>query len=89
MVGFKVEASDGMIGLVCDYLMDSQSLAIRQLVIKGEGSFAGRELHISTTNIDRISDDQSTVLINLAHEDIDQIAADRLAPRTAPVIASL
>ncbi|MBC7979931.1 MAG: hypothetical protein H7Y36_05150, partial [Armatimonadetes bacterium] len=41
MVGFKVQASDGMIGHVCDFLMDSQSLAIRQLVIKGDGTFSG------------------------------------------------
>ena len=80
MVGLEVQASDGMIGHLRDFLMDSQSLTIRQMVIKGEGTFVGRELHISTSNIDRISDDQSTVLVNLTNEGIDHIPADRFAP---------
>jgi len=44
---------------------------------------------ISTSSIDRISDDQSTILINLTNEGIDQIPEDRFAGSTSHLLVAL
>jgi hypothetical protein len=64
--GYHLEASDGTIGHVCDFLMDDQTWAIRELVIKTGHRFSGKEVRIPTTQIQRISYDDSTVFANLS-----------------------
>jgi hypothetical protein len=62
--GYRLEASDGKIGHVCDFMMDTESWAIRQLVVK-TGWLPGREVEIPTSAIERISYDESSVFVNL------------------------
>ena len=70
--GYHVEGSNGTIGHVCDFMMDDQSWAIRQLVIKTGHRFSGKEVQILTSTVDRISYDESTVFVNLSTEAIEQ-----------------
>ena len=42
-------------GTSCDFMMDAQSWAIRQLVIKTGHRFSGKEVQIPTRTVDRIS----------------------------------
>jgi len=70
--GYHVEATDGTIGHVCDFLMDNQSWAIRQLVIKTGHRLSGKEVQILTSTVDRISYDDSAVFVNLTAEAIEQ-----------------
>jgi uncharacterized protein YceK len=63
--GYHIKASDGTIGHVCDFIMDAQSWAIRQLVIKTGHRLSGKEVQIPASTVDRISYDESTVFINL------------------------
>ena len=65
VIGYRLEASDGTIGHVCDFMMDDQSWAIGQLVIKTGHRFSGKEVEIPTTTVERISWDDSTVFVNL------------------------
>jgi hypothetical protein len=44
--GYQLRASDGISGHVCDFMMDAQSWAIRQLVIKTDHRFSGKEVQI-------------------------------------------
>ena len=63
--GYHLQASDGMIGHVCDFMMDAESWAIRQLVIKIGHRFSGKEVLIPMRKVDRISYLESTVYVNL------------------------
>jgi sporulation protein YlmC with PRC-barrel domain len=55
--GCHLQASNGIIGHVSDFMMDAQSWAIRQLVIKTGHQVSGREVQIPTKKVDRISYD--------------------------------
>jgi sporulation protein YlmC with PRC-barrel domain len=81
--GYHIQASDGMIGHICDFMMDAQSWAIRQLVIKTGNRFSGKEVQIPTSLVDRISYDKSTVSVKLTSEAIEQSPAPHLAPAGA------
>ena len=78
--GYQLQASDGMIGHVCDFMMDAQSWAIGQLVIKTGHRFSGKEVLIPTKAVDRISYEESTVFVNLTREAVEQSSAHELAP---------
>ena len=70
--GYHLQASDVMTGHVCDFMMDAQSWAIRQLVIKTGHRFSGKEVQIPTRTVDRISWDESKVFVNVTREAVEQ-----------------
>jgi sporulation protein YlmC with PRC-barrel domain len=78
--GYHLQASDGIIGHVCDFMMDPQSWAIRQLVIKIGHRFSGKEVEIPVSKVDRISYDESTVYVNLTMETVEQALTHDLSP---------
>jgi sporulation protein YlmC with PRC-barrel domain len=78
--GYHIQASDGIIGHVCDFMMDAQSWAIRQLVIKTGHRFSGKEVQIPTRKVDRISYEESKVFVNLTKEAVEQNPSHHLAP---------
>ena len=78
--GYHIEASDGTIGHICDFMMDAHSWAIRQLVVKIGHRFSGNEVQIPTSQVDRISYDKSTVFVNLTSKAVEQSPAHHLAP---------
>jgi hypothetical protein len=80
--GYHLQASDGTIGHVCDFMMDDQSWVIGQLVIKTGHRLSGTEVQIPTSKVDRISWDESTVFVNMTKEAVEQ----SLAPHLAPVV---
>ena len=77
--GYHIQASDGMIGHICDFMMDAQSWAILQLVIKTGNRFSGKEVQIPTSLVERISYDKSTVSVKLTSEAVEQSPAHILA----------
>jgi hypothetical protein len=83
--GYHLQASDGIVGHVCDFMMDTQSWAIRQLVIKTGHRFSGKEVAIPTGKIDRISYEDSTVFVSLTKEAVEQSPECDLAPVTRPL----
>jgi len=78
--GYHLQTSDGTIGHICDFMMDDQTWAIRQLVIKTGHRFSGKEVQIPTSQVDRISYEKSTVSVNLTSEAVQQSPAPQLAP---------
>jgi hypothetical protein len=78
--GYHLRACDGMIGHICDFMMDAQSWAIHQLIIKTGHRFSGKEVQIPTRMVDRISYPDSTVFVNLTTEAVQQSPAHHLAP---------
>jgi hypothetical protein len=81
--GYHLQASDGIVGHVCDFMMDNKSWAILQLVVKTGHRFTGNEVQIPTGQVDRISYDESTVFVNLTREAVEQSPAHHVSPCSA------
>ena len=80
MNGYHLQASDGIVGHVCDFMMDDKSWAISQLVIKIGHRFAGKEVRIPMSQVGRISYDESTVFVNLTQEAVGRSPAHHVSP---------
>jgi uncharacterized protein YrrD len=72
MNGYHIQANDGTIGHVSDFIMDKKSWAIRRLVVKTGHWFLGKEVLISLSKIDGISYEESKVFMNLTKDAIRQ-----------------
>jgi len=72
MSGYEIQASDGTIGHVSDFIMDEKRWAIRRLVAETGHWFSGKEVLIPLSKIDRISYEESKVFVNLTKEAILQ-----------------
>lgn len=66
--GYHLQTNDGIIGHVCDFMMDAQSWVIGQLAIRTGHRFSGDEVLIPTKDVDRISYEESTVFATLPKE---------------------
>ncbi|MGA2787461.1 MAG: PRC-barrel domain-containing protein [Verrucomicrobiota bacterium] len=76
--GYHLQATDGIIGHVCDFMMDDESWVIDQLVIKTGHRFSGKEVLIPTSQVARISFDESTVFVNSTKEAVEQSPGQHL-----------
>ena len=81
--GYHLRTGNETIGHICDFMMDAQSWAIGQLVIKTGNRFSGKDVLIPTKAVDRISYDESTVFVSLIPVEVEQSAAQPLAPAGA------
>jgi len=72
MRGYQIQASDGPIGHVSDFIMDDQNWAIRRLVAETGHWLSGKEVLISLSQIDGISYEKSKILVKLTKEAIRQ-----------------
>lgn len=70
--GYHIKASDGTSGHVCDFMMDDKSWAIVRLVVKTGNRFSGKEVEIPTSDVERISYEESTVFVNLTSDAVQQ-----------------
>jgi hypothetical protein len=76
--GYHLQASNGIIGHVCDFMMDDQTWAIPQVAVRIGHRFSGKEVQIPTSLVERISYEDSTVFVNLTKEAIEQSDAHPL-----------
>jgi hypothetical protein len=83
--GYCLQARDGIIGHICDFMMDDQNWVIGQLVIKTGHRFSGKENEILTSQVERISWDESKVFSRLTKAEVEQSPAHHLAPIGAAV----
>jgi sporulation protein YlmC with PRC-barrel domain len=70
--GYHVQASDGEIGKVEDFIIDDDTWAIRYLVINTHNWWPGKKVIVSPKWIERVSWDESKVFVNLTREAIKQ-----------------
>lgn len=75
VTGYHLNASDGIVGHVCDFLMNNRSWAIEQLVVKIGHRFTGKEVLIPAGKVNRISYEESTVFVRLTTADVEQSPA--------------
>jgi hypothetical protein len=86
VTGYHLQSSDGVIvGHVCDFLMDDESWAINQLIVKIGHRFTGKEVQLPISQIDRISYQDSTVFAKLTKEAIEKSPEHRLVPNGSAI----
>jgi sporulation protein YlmC with PRC-barrel domain len=68
--GYSIQASDGEIGHVKDFIIDNETWAIRYLLIDTQNWLPGKKVLISPHWIERISWNDMKVFINLPLETI-------------------
>lgn len=72
VTGYHIQAMDGEIGHVDDFLIDDETWAIRYLIIDTRNWWSGKKVLVSTQWIERVSWNESKVFINLPLEAIKQ-----------------
>ncbi len=82
-MGYHLQASDGTIGYVCDFMMDARSWVIRQQAIKTGHRHSGKEVQLPTRTVDWINYQESKVFVNLTGEAGEQSPQHHLAPFSA------
>ena len=80
VTGYHLQATDGIVGHVCDFLMDDQSWAIQQLVIKVGHRFTGKEVQIPVEAVNQISYDASKVYVTLTTDAVERSPVPDLVP---------
>jgi len=61
---YNVEASDGGIGEIADFLIDGRTWVLREIVVETGHWYSEKEISIPTDKISRISYDESSVYVN-------------------------
>ena len=72
VTGHHIQAPDGEIGHVEDFIIDDETWAIRYLIIDTRNWWPGKKVLVSPHWIERVSWDESKVFINLPRETIKQ-----------------
>jgi uncharacterized protein YrrD len=79
MNGYHIQASDGSIGHITDFVMD-ENWVIRQLVIQTGHWLSAKEIVLSTEDVDRISYEESTVYVSKTKEAISAAPEYHISP---------
>jgi len=70
--GHHLQAADGEIGHVEDFIIDDETWAIRYLIIDTRNWWAGKKVLVSPEWIERVSWSESKVFVNLSRETVKQ-----------------
>jgi hypothetical protein len=70
VTGYRLEALDGEIGHIEDFVIDDETWAIRYLVVGTKNLWPGKKVLVSPQWIERVSWTESSVFINLSREAI-------------------
>ncbi len=85
VTGYHIKDGAELIGQLCDFVMDDESWSIRSLVIKTGHWLSGREVQIPTSEVERISFEESTVFVDLNRDTVVQSSVQPLAPVIARI----
>jgi hypothetical protein len=70
--GHHIQAEDGDIGHVEDFIIDDETWAIRYLIVDTRNWWPGKQVLVATQWIERVSWSESTVFVNLTRETIKE-----------------
>jgi len=70
--GYHIQALDGEIGHVEDFIIDDETWAIRYLIVGTRNWWPGKKVLVSPQWIERVSWNESKVFVNLSRETIKQ-----------------
>lgn len=80
--GYKVEATDGLIGHLADFLIDGRTWKIPEVAVETGHWFAEKTVRIPTDKISRVSFDESTVYLKVRTDEL--ITAHESASKARP-----
>ncbi len=72
VTGYHIQADDGELGHVEDFIIDDETWAIRYLVIDTKNWWPGKKVLVAPQWIERVSWDESKVFVNLSRVAIKQ-----------------
>ncbi len=72
VIGHNIQASNGEIGHVEDFIIDDETWAIRYLIIDTKNWWGGKKVLVSPQWIDHVSWEEMKVFVNLSRESIKQ-----------------
>jgi len=78
--GYLFRMGDETLGHVCDFMIDAESWAIGQLVVKTGHRLSGKDVLIPTKQVERISYDDSTVFAHPEADTSESNAAKHVVP---------
>ena len=70
--GYHIQAADGELGHVEDFVIDDETWAIRYLIVGTHNWWPGKKVLVSPRWIERVSWSESKVFVNLRRETIQQ-----------------
>jgi len=79
ILGYHIQATDGALGTVCDFVMDDESWSIREVLVETGHWYAGKAIMINPSVISQISYDESKLFVNLTKADIRDTEANHVA----------
>jgi len=79
VTGYRIETADGPVGHVRSFMLHAKSWAIRELVVETGPWYAGKEVLISLSNVERVSCGDSSVHVKLTKADILRTAEEEQA----------
>jgi uncharacterized protein YrrD len=72
VTGYHIQAADGEIGHVEDFVIDDETWAIRYLIIDTQNWWPGKKVLVSPHWVERISWGEATIFVNLSRDTIKQ-----------------
>jgi uncharacterized protein YrrD len=75
VTGYHIQATDGEIGHIEDFIIDDETWAIRYLIVDTNNWWPGKKILLAPQWIDRVSWSDSKVFVNLPRETIKQAPA--------------
>jgi len=72
VTGYHIQATNGEIGHIDDYIIDDDTWAIRYIVIDTENLWNGKKVLIAPSWIEKVSWSEEKVFVNLAREGIER-----------------
>jgi len=70
VIGYNIQAEDGEIGHVTDFVIDDETWAIRYLIVDTNNWWPGRKVLVSSLWIERVSWGEKKVFVDLSRETI-------------------
>lgn len=64
VAGYSIEASDGVIGQVTDFMFDGRTWLIREIVVECGHWYSGNKITIPTGNVSRIKYEDSAIYVD-------------------------
>jgi uncharacterized protein YrrD len=79
ILGYDVQTAEGPVGTVSGLMLDDTSWAVQQMAVDTGHWFSGKEILISTTDVESISYEESRVYVRLSKHEISDTQADEVA----------
>ncbi len=83
VTGYAIHTTDGIIGEVSGFLVDDKNWAIPEIIVETGHWYAGKQIMIPTSRIERIDYEGSAVHVNLTKVDLQQTGENHLAHTAA------